>query len=442
MLEDEFGHFHFKNLSVHPVSSEEEALNLLFLGDTNRAIAATEMNQNSTRSHCIFTMILECRRAGADTVVRSKLNIVDLAGSERVSRTSSAGQTLKEAKYINSSLFFLEMVIIALHEKKKKDSVHIPYRNSMMTSVLRDSLGGNCEPNIIALYFVTGRCHQHASLSPTGKTVMIATISPEAQHSDESISTCNFAQRVALVKNEASINEEIEPEMVIQRLRAEVKRLREEVAFLQGKQADDDSDGEEESYNLPQHEMNELTEAVTKYVQDFDERSQLDFCGGITLPKIKAVCSIFKSMLLSNVTRGTNIINKSNGSDVDDSSDEQGAIDTSANHKAKLKQKGNPMQQPKEEDAPHNKPSSRNKVRTVCGVPDCNDEQVLDEPNAAFTWFKDRYPGSSALEDHKSVLKAKYSEVSNALFHTIIFTFLMQHLVCLLVHRQKMVVSG
>jgi kinesin family protein 6/9 len=229
-----------------------------------------------------------------------------------------------------------------------------------------------------------------------------------------------------LVKNEASINEEIEPEMVIQRLRAEVKRLREEVAFLQGKQADNDSDGEEESYNLPQHEMNELTEAVTKYVQDFDERSQLDFCGGITLPKIKAVCSIFKSMLLSNVTRGTNIINKSNGSDVDDSSDEQGAIDTSANHKAKLKQKRNPM----------------HKVRTVCGVPVCNDEQVLDEPNAAFTWFKDRYPGSSALEDHKSVLKAKYSEVSNALLHTIIFTFLMQHLVCLLVHRQKMVVSG
>lgn len=173
MLEDEFGYFHFKNLSVHPVASEEDALNLLFRGDTNRAVAATEMNQNSTRSHCIFTMILECRRTGTDTVVRSKvrafkesfeteiflvltcvvsviiqLNIVDLAGSERVSRTSSEGQTLKEAKYINSSLFYLEMVIIALHEKKKKGNVHIPYRNSMMTSVLRDSLGGNCKSDV------------------------------------------------------------------------------------------------------------------------------------------------------------------------------------------------------------------------------------------------------------------------------------------------------
>lgn len=147
MLEDEFGYFHFKNLSVHSAKTEEEALNLLFQGDTNRAVAATEMNQNSTRSHCIFTLILECRNAGADTVTRSKLNIVDLAGSERVSRTSSEGQTLKEAKYINSSLFFLEMVIVALHEKNKRANVHIPYRNSMMTSVLRDSLGGNCKRN-------------------------------------------------------------------------------------------------------------------------------------------------------------------------------------------------------------------------------------------------------------------------------------------------------
>lgn len=115
------------------VSSEEDALNLLFLGDTNRAIAATEMNQNSTRSHCIFTIILEKRQAGADTVTRSKLNIVDLAGSERVGRTSSAGQTLREAKYINSSLFFLEMVIVALYEKekKKKKGVHGEYLGSV-----------------------------------------------------------------------------------------------------------------------------------------------------------------------------------------------------------------------------------------------------------------------------------------------------------------------
>ena len=80
----------------------------------------------------------------------------------------------------------------------------------MMTSVLRDSLGGNC------------------------KTMMVATISQEAKQTDESISTCQFAQRVALIKNNAYINEELEPELVIQRLKAEVKRLREEVRYLQG----------------------------------------------------------------------------------------------------------------------------------------------------------------------------------------------------------------
>ena len=89
----------------------------------------------------------------------------------------------------------------------------------MMTSVLRDSLGGNC------------------------KTTMIATISPDAQFTDESVSTCHFAQRVALVKNSATVNEEIEPELVIQRLRAEVRRLREEVEFLSRKHDDDDGVG-------------------------------------------------------------------------------------------------------------------------------------------------------------------------------------------------------
>ena len=228
MMEDGDGHHHFRNLSVHPVTTEEEALNLLFLGDTNRAIGETEMNQSSSRSHCIFTVMMEGRRPNSDTVVRSKLNIVDLAGSERVHKTSSTGQTLSEAKYINSSLFFLEMVIVALHERATKrgasvqTTIHVPYRNSMMTSVLRDSLGGNC------------------------KTVMIATISPEAAQVAESISTCQFAQRVALVKNTAEINEELEPTVVIQRLRGEVGRLREEIKFLKGENGEGEEMTEEE----------------------------------------------------------------------------------------------------------------------------------------------------------------------------------------------------
>lgn len=117
------------------------------------------MNPNSSRSHCIFTISLEARSAGSDRIRRSKLHLVDLAGSERVHKTSAEGVLLREAKYINTSLHYLEMVIVALQERKRGRG-HIPYRNSMMTSVLRDSLGGNC------------------------KTSMIATVSAEDEHTD------------------------------------------------------------------------------------------------------------------------------------------------------------------------------------------------------------------------------------------------------------------
>lgn len=160
MLEDEDGNCHLRNLGMHLVHAEEDALNLLFLGDTNRAVSETAMNAASSRSHCIFTVSLESRRAGSEVVLRSKLHMVDLAGSERAHKTGAKGQLLREATYINTSLHYLEMVIVALHEKNTKGRAHIPYRNSMMTSVLRDSLGGNC------------------------KTVMVATVSAEKEQTD------------------------------------------------------------------------------------------------------------------------------------------------------------------------------------------------------------------------------------------------------------------
>jgi kinesin family member 6/9 len=95
-------------------ATEEEALNLLFLGDTNRMIAETPINMASSRSHCVFTLHMEARRAGEDIVRKSKLNLVDLAGSERVGKSGIDGVNLSEAKYINASLHFLEQVIMAL----------------------------------------------------------------------------------------------------------------------------------------------------------------------------------------------------------------------------------------------------------------------------------------------------------------------------------------
>ncbi|KAL2099403.1 hypothetical protein ACEWY4_005883 [Coilia grayii] len=171
------------------------------------------MNQTSTRSHCIFTIHVCSRQHGSATVRQSKLHLVDLAGSERVGKTGVGGQLLTEAKYINLSLHYLEQVIIALSEKNRS---HIPYRNSLMTSVLRDSLGGNC------------------------MTTMIATISVDTTNLDESISTCRFAQRVAMIKNEAVLNEELDPTLQITCLKREIQVLKDELAMITGEQRSDD----------------------------------------------------------------------------------------------------------------------------------------------------------------------------------------------------------
>jgi kinesin family member 6/9 len=208
--EDGNEYIHLRNLSVVQANSEEDALNLLFLGDTNRMIAETPSNPASSRSHCIFIISLTSHKNGSDVIRKSKLHLVDLAGSERVSRTGLDGNLLKEAKHINLSLHYLEQVIIALHEAGKGRRAHIPYRNSMMTSVLRDSLGGNC------------------------KTTMIATVAVEELLIDESISTCRFAQRVALISNHATLNEEMDPQLLIQRLKQEIARLKAELEIARG----------------------------------------------------------------------------------------------------------------------------------------------------------------------------------------------------------------
>ncbi|THD26610.1 kinesin protein KIF6 [Fasciola hepatica] len=209
----EAGTVHLKNLSIHPATSVDEALNLLFMGDTNRIIAETPMNEASTRSHCIFTIHIMARSGNCSKVRRSKLHLVDLAGSERAHKSGIDGTTLTEAKYINLSLHYLEQVIVALSDKQR---THVPYRNSMMTMVLRDSLGGNC------------------------LTSMIATCSLEQRNLPETISTCRFAQRVALIKNVAVLNEELDSHVIIIRLKQEVERLKADLALATGVERTED----------------------------------------------------------------------------------------------------------------------------------------------------------------------------------------------------------
>jgi len=196
LQEDGDANLHLRNLSVHSCKSEQDAIDLLMMGNFIRQVSATPMNPASSRSHCIFTVAIEGK--DNDVLRVSKLHLVDLAGSERIFKKEHADQQVTtEARYINKSLSFLEQVIIALHQKAKGTRIHVPYRNSMMTTILRDSLGGNC------------------------KTVMIANMSPDQENEEETLSTARFAQRCAKLINEIRVNEVLDVNLILQKLSSE-----------------------------------------------------------------------------------------------------------------------------------------------------------------------------------------------------------------------------
>ena len=172
--------------------------------------------------------------------------------------------TLAEALCINSSLHFLEVVILALHERQKSTARHVPYRNSMLTSVLRDSLGGNC------------------------KTVMVATIHPALAHTDESISTCKFAQRVAMVKNEVSRNEEVDHAALISRLKEENRALREA-----GGLTDDDA-----TKRLSPEELATLHGEVRAFLSSEDPEATVAWGKGKRAARVRHAMWIMKGLLL------------------------------------------------------------------------------------------------------------------------------------------------
>lgn len=204
--EDPNGQIRMKGLSMQVCPNEEEALNMLFEGDTNRTISEHRLNKQSSRSHCIFTIHIESKSRvdSNEKVIVSKLHLVDLAGSERTKKTNSEGITLKEAQFINKSLSFLEQVVVAVTDKGRS---HVPYRQSKMTNILKDSIGGNC------------------------KTLMIANVWPEPTNIEESISTFKFASRMMKVSNSAVVNQHQDPSMLIRRYEREIRDLKQELAM-------------------------------------------------------------------------------------------------------------------------------------------------------------------------------------------------------------------
>jgi len=197
-----------KDLSNMIVKGVADLQQVMEVGQRNRSTAATLMNNESSRSHSIFTVTIETSEAdeegGKDHIRVGKMNMVDLAGSERQSKTGATGDTLKEATKINMSLSALGNVISALVDAK---TTFVPYRDSKLTRLLQDSLGGNT------------------------KTVMCACIGPVDYNYDETLSTLRYAYRAKSIKNKPKINEDPKDAM-IREFQDEINRLKEK---LQGR---------------------------------------------------------------------------------------------------------------------------------------------------------------------------------------------------------------
>ena len=169
------------DLTEEYVSNDEEVANLMKMGQANREVGFTLMNEGSSRSHSIFIMTITQNSTLDYSAKTGKLYLVDLAGSEKVGKTGAEGKRLDEAKTINKSLSTLGLVINSLTDGK---STHVPYRDSKLTRVLQDSLGGN------------------------SKTALIITASPSVYNEAETISTLRFGIRAKAIKNKAVVNKE------------------------------------------------------------------------------------------------------------------------------------------------------------------------------------------------------------------------------------------
>ena len=158
------------------------------------------MNDHSSRAHSVYTIYIQSqsRAESSEKVIHSKLHLVDLAGNERTKKLDETAR-VNEANYINKSLSFLEQVVVAACDRRGD---HVPYRQSKLTNLLKNSIGGNCN------------------------TVMIANIWPEERYLEETISTLKFASRMMRVQNEAQVNQLSDPVLLLKKLQREVRDLK------------------------------------------------------------------------------------------------------------------------------------------------------------------------------------------------------------------------
>nr|XP_049466641.1 kinesin-like protein KIF21B isoform X5 [Anopheles coluzzii] len=224
IFEDATGGISVAGATIKPLAGPQEALNCLQQGALARTTASTQMNEQSSRSHALFTILIrrqrvmtaeQCGNAEGDTeTLTSKFHFVDLAGSERLKRTGATGERAREGISINCGLLALGNVISALGDKTIKVS-HVPYRDSKLTRLLQDSLGGNSQ------------------------TIMIACVSPSDRDFMETLNTLKYANRARNIKNKVQINQD-QSSRTISLLRREIANLQLEILeYKQGKRSID-----------------------------------------------------------------------------------------------------------------------------------------------------------------------------------------------------------
>ncbi|XP_026146411.1 kinesin-like protein KIF3C isoform X2 [Carassius auratus] len=192
---------YIKDLSSFVTKNVKEIEHVMNVGNQSRSVGFTNMNEHSSRSHAIFIITVECSQLGPDGqnhIRVGKLNLVDLAGSERQTKTGVQGERLKEATKINLSLSALGNVISALVDGR---SSHVPYRDSKLTRLLQDSLGGNA------------------------KTIMVATLGPASYNYEETLTTLRYANRAKNIKNKPRVNEDPK-DALLREFQEEIARLK------------------------------------------------------------------------------------------------------------------------------------------------------------------------------------------------------------------------
>ncbi|XP_045888935.1 kinesin-like protein KIF13B isoform X2 [Micropterus dolomieu] len=248
-------------LSRLAVASYKDIESLMSEGNKSRTVAATNMNEESSRSHAVFNIILthtlKDLKSGTSGEKVSRLSLVDLAGSERAAKTGAAGERLKEGSNINKSLTTLGLVISALAEQgtAKNKTKFVPYRDSVLTWLLKDCLGGN------------------------SRTAMVATVSPAADNYEETLSTLRYADRAKNIVNHAVVNEDPNAR-IIRELREEVEKLRVQLTQAESLKAPELKDRLEESEKLIQEMTITWEEKLRKTEEIAQERQkQLESLG-------------------------------------------------------------------------------------------------------------------------------------------------------------------